>query len=128
MLCIDPSYSCLFDDLTTTTTTITPTTTTTTTPTPTTSQPEIPTTQCSQTKEGKFGTFPNPNDLTCQSYIQCNFGSPVIMQCPGRLVFDPVRKVCVWNYQYRCPTMKNNRRFNGNGNEYKDHQYNNDIM
>ena len=127
MLCIDPSYSCLFDDVATTTTTatITPTTTT---PTPTTSQPEIPTTQCSQTKEGKFGTFPNPNDSTCQSYIQCNFGSPVIMHCPGRLVFDPVRKVCVWNYQYRCPTMKNNRRFNGNGNEYKDHQYSNDIM
>ena len=52
------------------------------------------------------------------------------MHCPGRLVFDPVRKVCVWNYQYGCPTMKNNRqRFDdGNGNEYKDHQYSNDIM
>merc|ERR1712218_309794 len=113
MLCIDPSYSCLLDDLTTTTT-----------PTPTTSQPEVPTSQCSQTKEGKFGTFPNPNDSTRQSYIQCNFGSPLIMHCPGRLVFDPVRKVCVWNYQYRCPTMKINRhRFDdGNGNEYKDHQ------
>ena len=55
------------------------------------------------------------------------------MYCPGRLVFDPVRKVCVWNYQYHCPTMRSKkeyRKFNGNGNEYKDHQYEmpNDIM
>ena len=140
MLCIDPSYSCLLDDeIVTSTPTSTPTTTpmststSTPTTTPTTSpEPEIPTGKCAQTKPGKFGTFANPNDSTCHSYIQCNFGLPLIMYCPGRLVFDPVRKVCVWNYQYHCPTMKKKeyRKFNGNGNEYKDHQYEmlNDIM
>ena len=61
------------------------------------------------------GLFANKEDTTCKSYIQCSQGEPFMITCPddpnqkSDLIFDPVKKYCVWDYQYQCPYQPSGR-------------------
>ncbi|XP_059477880.1 mucin-2-like [Neocloeon triangulifer] len=99
-----------------TTTTRAPNPTTTTRPSnPTTTRPSVTTTttrrpssdgctrnvQCpNNNNEGPAIHYPNPED--CSSYCVCNWGNPILMQCPPGLHFNPVAEVCDWPQSAGC--------------------------
>lgn len=92
----------------TATTTRSTTSTTRTTTRPTTRPSGRGTNPCSREKEG---LFENKQDKTCKTYIQCSGGSAFTITCPNEsnrnsnLIFDPAKKYCVWDYQYKCPSQ-----------------------
>merc|ERR1711990_868997 len=52
------------------------------------------------------GYYVNPSDSTCETYYQCDKGTPHEMPCPPGLIFDPSITTCTWKSQYTCPGGK----------------------
>ena len=50
------------------------------------------------------GLFPNPNDLTCGSFLNCAHNIPHVTKCWAGLVYNPIGKYCDWPANYKCPT------------------------
>ena len=51
-----------------------------------------------------IGIFPNPDDLTCGSFLNCAWGIPYVTKCGPGLVFNPKGKYCDWPANYKCPS------------------------
>ena len=53
------------------------------------------------------GNFPHP--LSCKKFISCaRIDSGILLgweySCPDRLSFDPVGRICNWDYDFKCYT------------------------
>ena len=51
---------------------------------------------------GSSGVVPNPNDATCATFIQCNNGVPIVMNCNPGLLFNPSCGCCDWPANVDC--------------------------
>ena len=57
-----------------------------------------------QTCPSPNGLFPNPNDPTCGSFLNCAHNIAWVTQCWAGLVYNPNGKYCDWPANYKCPT------------------------
>lgn len=58
--------------------------------------------RCNESTENLFMA----DERSCNGYIYCHKGEERKSMCPNNLVFDAVKKACVYSHQYECPDRK----------------------
>ncbi|KAF5286748.1 hypothetical protein FQA39_LY04171 [Lamprigera yunnana] len=47
-----------------------------------------------------------PHETDCSLYYQCSNGEPILLECPGDLVFNPDKNVCDKRENTNCQDAK----------------------
>ena len=58
---------------------------------------------CSESEDGYSVFVPHPTD--CSLYYHCVGLTPVLMECPGNLLFDKNLNVCNWPEDAGCDLL-----------------------
>ncbi|KAM0730553.1 Peritrophin-1 [Formica fusca] len=43
-----------------------------------------------------------PHPTNCRHYFVCDYGRPIVMECPDDLHFNPIKKVCDFLWEAGC--------------------------